>query len=125
MDDSEPVELKTLRSILGAYAKQVLHWHELDDDEDAEGGEGISSDARTGQSSDSLHGAFPTDRTIRCSKPLDVARAWARALTTPRGAAGAASMRHRWRGVSLAVGTVRHFRRLPQTLGDLSGVIGV
>ena len=38
MEDSEPVELKTLRSILGAYAKQVLHWHELDDDEDAEGG---------------------------------------------------------------------------------------
>ena len=124
--DTEPVELRTLREILGAYAKQVLHWHELDDDEDAEGGgEGISSDARTRQSSDSLHGAFPTDRTIRCSKPLDVARAWARALTTPRGAAGAASMRHRWRGVSLAVGTVRHCRRLPEMLGDCLGYVGV
>lgn len=68
--------------------------------------------------SDSLHGALPTDRTIQCSKPLDVARAWARALTTPRGAAGATSMRHRWRGVSLAVGTVRHWRRLPETQGE-------
>lgn len=37
MDADEPVELKTLRSILGAYAKQVLHWHELDDENEEVG----------------------------------------------------------------------------------------
>ena len=33
MDADEP-QLRHLRDILGAYAKQVLHWHELDDDRD-------------------------------------------------------------------------------------------
>ena len=39
MDDNteEPVELRTLRDILGAYAKQVLGWHWLDKDENEEG----------------------------------------------------------------------------------------
>ena len=36
MADTEPAELRTLRDILGAYARAVRHWHELDD-EDEEG----------------------------------------------------------------------------------------
>ena len=46
MDDSEPVELKTLRDILGAYARQVLGWHgPIDDERDDD--EGVSHDSCT------------------------------------------------------------------------------
>ena len=36
MEDSEPIQLRTLRDILGAYARQVLHWHELDDEDEGD-----------------------------------------------------------------------------------------
>ena len=49
MEDSEPIQLRTLRDILGAYARQVLHWHELDDED--ESAKGISVDLATGSSS--------------------------------------------------------------------------
>ena len=36
MDADEPVQLRDLRDILGAYARQVLGWYSIADDRDDE-----------------------------------------------------------------------------------------